>query len=465
MPTAPSRRRVLGSAAALAGAAAWPLPTAAADAPDTSPGGRIVEAGPADYLARLRGLQPGDTLVLAPGRYGVDARGRDTDRPPGLPVFDLQGRADAPIVITGQPGAPRPLLLGRATHNTIRFARASHVVVRGLEVFGRFAGTFGAATSGPTHHITLEDNVFHGLSSHQQVVGISTTGFPTWGWVIRRNLIVGCGTGIYLGNSNGDSPFVGGLIEHNVIRDVRGYCLQVKHQLPWGEVPAGMPTGAVTTIIRHNVFAKSANSSTGADARPNLLLGDQPPSGPGADNGFRVVGNFFHENPGEALFQAEGRVDFHHNLMFGSGHAIRLQRHNGVVRDVNLFHNTIVCGHDGITISGGAPGHRQRVVGNAVFAGVSPLVLSGEGATESNNATGTLAQAREQLMNPFAPPGRLDLRPRPGELLGSRIELAAHEAALGWDRDFDGRAHDPRLRGAYGRIFSAGWAPAIEFKP
>lgn len=403
--------------------------------------------------------------MLAPGRYGIDARGRDTDRPPGLPVFDLHGRAEAPIVITGQPGAPRPLLVGRATHNTIRFARSSHVVVRGLEVFGRFSGTFGAATSGPTHHITLEDNVFRGLSTHQQVVGISTTGHPTWGWVIRRNHIAGCGTGIYLGNSNGDSPFVGGLIEHNVIRDVRGYCLQVKHQGPWAQVPAGMPTGATTTIIRHNVFAKSASSSTGPDARPNLLLGDQPPDGPGADNGFAVYGNFFHENPSESLFQAEGRVDFHHNLMFCSGQAVRLQRHNGLVREMNLAFNTIVCGEDGITLSGGAPGLRQRVMGNAVFAGLSPLSLSGEGAVESNNITGTVNQALQQLMGPLAPPGRLDLRPRPGELLGPRIELSSRELDQGWGLDFDGRPHDTRLRGAYGRLFSAGWTPALDFKP
>src|SRR5512139_3395522 len=56
---------------------------------------RVVEAGPADYLALLRTLRPGDTLRLAPGTYA------GTPGSPALPLFGLHGTAEAPITITG----------------------------------------------------------------------------------------------------------------------------------------------------------------------------------------------------------------------------------------------------------------------------------------------------------------------------------------------------------------------------
>jgi hypothetical protein len=45
----------------------------------------------------------------------------------------------------------------------------------------------------------------------------ATPSTPTWGRIIRRNVIDGAGTGIYLGNSDGSAPFVAGIIENNLI--------------------------------------------------------------------------------------------------------------------------------------------------------------------------------------------------------------------------------------------------------
>lgn len=403
--------------------------------------------------------------MLQSGNYGVDAQGRDTGNPPGLPIFDLNGTAASPIVITGPDSGPLPVLLGRSTHNTIRFANASHVVVRRLVVDGRDRGGFGVAVQGPCHSITIEDNVFRGQGDDQNTVAISTTGRPTWGWVIRRNEISGAGTGMYLGNSNGDSPFVDGLIEGNLVRDCIGYCLQIKHQVAWGSVPAGMPTGRTTTIIRHNVFAKSGNSSTGGMARPNLLVGDQPPSGPGSSNGFAIYGNLFHLNATESLFQGEGNIAFYDNVMVTTGTAIRIQRHNGVVRDVRVFHNTIVAGDLGMSIGGGAAGFSQRAIGNAVFASGTPISLGG-GATGAGNITDLRANAPGYLNNPLAAIGSLDLYPRTGMLRAAAVDLTGLDAYPDWNRDFNGTVRDPAYRGAYsGEGTNPGWTLALARKP
>jgi hypothetical protein len=457
-----------GAAEAAASGAAAPAPAPEpAPAPTSAPSpGRVVQADPTDYLSKLRQLGPGDTLLLAPGRYGVDAAGNDTDSVPGLPIFDLNGTDEAPITITGPASGERPVLLGRSTHNTVRLANASHVVVRRLEIDGRDRGGAGVATQGPTHHITIEDCHFHGFSSDQQIVAISTVGNPTWNWIIRGNVIVGAGTGLYLGNSNGDSPFVNGLIEHNVVRDTIGYCMQIKHQVVWSTVPAGMPTTKTTTVIRHNVFAKSGNSSTGTLARPNLLVGDVPPSGPGSSNGFAIYGNFFHQNPTESLFQGEGNVAFYSNLLVTDGTAVRVQTHNGAVRDVRIFHNTVVAGATGIAVSGGAPGYTQRVQANAVFAGGAALSVTSTNPTTADNVADGQAASPNYLNLPLGSLPGLDLYPKVGMLRRAAADLSGLEIHPDWDRDFNGLAYDASFRGGYsGEGTNPGWALSLDPKP
>ena len=92
------------------------------------------------------------------------------------------------------------------------------------------------------HHITLENLLIRGHGNNQQTVGISTK-CPAWNWVIRHNTIIGAGTGMYLGDSDGSAPFVAGVIEQNLIVDTIGYNLQIKHQRPRPDV-AGMPFDA-----------------------------------------------------------------------------------------------------------------------------------------------------------------------------------------------------------------------------
>ena len=220
------------------------------------------------------------------------------------------------------------------------------------------------------HHITLE-NLAHPRSWQQSAnVGISTK-CPAWNWVIRGNTIIGAGTGMYLGDSDGSAPFVAGVIEQNLIVDTIGYNLQIKHQHRRPDID-DMPAGASVTVIRRNVFAKAASGSTEMP-RPNVLVGHFPPEGPGGDDRYVIYGNFFYANRAEALFQGEGNIALYDNLFVNPyGDAIHIQPHNDVPKRIDIAFNTVLAERAGISVvpGGASTTYRQTVVANAVFAAV-----------------------------------------------------------------------------------------------
>ncbi len=443
-------------------------PSAVAQVTTSAAATNVIAANPTNYVSLLATLKPGDILELSPGNYGADANGNDNGSARGLPISNLNGTSTQPITIKGPDGGPKPVIWASqaASFNVIQFRNSSHIVVKGVEVNGRNNGSFGVAASGTVHNITLEGLYIHDVGGDQQNVGISTTGAFTWNWVIRRNVIDGAGTGMYLGSSTGGSPFVAGLIEYNVVKNSIGYNVQVKHQNTWSSPPAGVPTGPTMTTIRHNVFSKLSSFVSPDGPRPNLLVGAPPPSGPGADNGFEVYGNFFWQNPTEALFQGEGNVALYSNLMVNaSGTAVRIQRHNGDVRTVRIFNNTIVASATGISLSGGQAGTTQRVSGNAVFA-ATPISLSGADTAQSDNVSDSYANAAAYLNNPNGALGTLDLFPKPGQLSGTAMSTSGITGYRDYDRDFNGTSRVWTLRGAYsGQGVNPGWRPALEIKP
>lgn len=402
---------------------------------------REIHATPADYLRALKTLKSGDRLVLAPGIYD------DPDSVPGLPVFDLHGDPERPIVITGPESGAPAVLRARATHNTVRIERSSYVMIRNIELDGRHLAVDGIKAQQPSHHITIENLDIHDFDASQQNVGISTKA-PAWNWTLRGNKIHRVGTGMYLGNSDGTSPFIAGLIENNTIRDTIGYNVQIKHQGIRPDV-AGLPSEPSVTILRHNLFSKSGNSVRGSDARPNVLLGHFPPSGPGVDDVYLVYGNRWLDNSSrECLLQGEGNIAMYNNLLINRfGSAICIQPHNAVPRDIHVFHNTVVAAGAGIRVRGGDPAHEQRVDGNAIFA-AEPLVA----ARQSANVTQGFRAAPEYLTDPFADDGNMNLRPKGAMLAGEPIELRLSTRWLDADRDFDGRSRDGRTRGAFNAV-------------
>ncbi len=396
-------------------------------------GGSVVEAGPEDYRQRLAELAPGDTLRLAAGTY---------DR--GLPIRDLNGTAGRCFFIEGPAGGPAAVFTGSSARNTVSIVDSSYVVIRRLELDGLSDigdGVKAEGTAAYAHHIVLENLYIHDHDAGQQTVGISTK-CPAWRWVIRANRIERCGTGLYLGNSNGEEPFVDGLVEHNAVLATLGYNMQIKHQNPRPDLD-GMPLSGAT-LIRHNTFSKQQGANADMP-RPNLLVGHFPLSGPGSDDQYLIYGNFFWDNPVEALFQGEGHVALYDNVMVNPhGPAVHIQPHNDVPRRVHVFHNTIAAAGRGIRITGAAAGYDQIVAGNAVFA--DPLIAGGE---QRDNFTAAPAAAADHLVAPNAEPGAgLDLHPLAGALLGG-VDTSGLEVFRDHDRDFDGRARDAGRRGAY----------------
>lgn len=409
-------------------------------------------AGPDNYRRLVAGLRAGDTLALAPGEY------RD-----GLPLHNLDGEPDRPITIAGPAQGTPAMLIANEEHNTVSIIDSHHVIVKNLTLDGRDLPVDGVKAEGHAHyahHITLENLVIRGHGNNQQTVGISTK-CPAWNWVIRGNTIIGAGTGMYLGNSDGNAPFVAGVIERNLIVDTIGYNLQIKHQNRRPELE-GLPLGgASVTVIRRNVFAKTAGGSTTAP-RPNVLVGHFPPEGPGVDDRYVIYGNFFYANRHEALFQGEGNLALFNNVFVNPyGDAIHIQPHYDVPKRIDVALNTVLAEAVGISVltGEGSTPYPQSVVANAVFAAI-PMV----GGAQVGNFSAAFTEAGRYLTRPFAEIGELDVYPR--RPLTSANADPPNPALAGWEQDFNGRPRKPGSIGAYADAgTNPGWHPALSLMP
>jgi hypothetical protein len=286
--------------------------------------------------------------------------------------------------------------------------------------------------------------------------------------VIRFNQIIGAGTGLYLGNSDGSDPFVAGLIENNLVRDTIGYDMEIKHQV---SLPpnSGMPVEPTSTLIRHNVFVKNDQGSPDGD-RPNVLLGTQPFTGSGSLNMYEVYGNFFLHNHREALLQASGRVSVHDNVFVDGPYtypAVVFRNQNGPLRIARMYNNTIYTSGRGIYF-----GHRAQiedaVVANLVFAEepISGLIIR-----KSQNTTAPFNDAAKYVHSPSFEPGVMDFYPVADHCAGSPIDLSFFREDAEYALDFNGRRKAQAksvavYRGAYaGSGSNPGWILQVGVKP
>lgn len=365
-----------------------------------------LRATPSDVAQRLAALRPGDVLRLAAGDY------------PPLVFKGLVGSAERPIRVLGAPELASRVV-GRAGRNTIELRGCHHLQLVGLAIDS--AGHPGAdglkAMGAPSSHVTIEGCALRGCGGSQQTCGISTK-TPCWGWRIVANTIVEPGTGLYLGDSDGSAPFVAGLVRGNVVARPIGYCMQIKRQNARPAV-AGLPVAPATTRICHNRFLKDDRASPDG-ARPCLLLGAWPPSGPGADDRYEVYGNVFFANPTESLLQLTGRATVHDNVFASARLGILAREHHGrPLLQLRCYHNTFVRVQTMLKA--------DRVAGLAVGGN---LVIAGERFGSRDVAAGP-----ERIASADPRPGKLDPRPRRGP------PRASLPAALGaaFKQDTDAR--------------------------
>jgi MYXO-CTERM domain-containing protein len=416
-----------------------------------------LSADPSSYKALLPTLKAGDTLHLAAGHY------------PLLPLANLNGTPSAWITIAGPPGDPPTAIIDADPGpccNTVEITNSSYLAIESLTIDGHDVdGAFGISAGGGSgnlvHDIRIEGCSLINHHGSQQDDAISTK-TPTWGWIIRRNKILHAGTGLYLGNSDGSDPFVGGVIEDNLVENPIGYCMEIKFQNARPMI-AGLPTAPTTTIIRNNVFIKNDDPSPDGD-RPNLLVGGFPASGAGASDRYEIYGNFFDHNARESLLQASGRVTIHDNLFVDAPgqHAILLRDHDLPLELAYVYDNTIYSAGIGIDFGSAAP-EGDAVVGNLVFANTA---ITGTISNQHDNLTDTVASAGNYVRAPSTTLGQLDLYPLAGKCQGAPIDASLFAGDTDHAIDFNGAPRGSFVfRGAYaGDGVNPGWLPGDGLK-
>ncbi|MEZ5991722.1 MAG: putative Ig domain-containing protein [Planctomycetota bacterium] len=420
-----------------------------------------ISATPSDYQAKLTTLNPGDTLQLAGGTY--------TNR---LVINGLHGNSGAWITVEG-PGSGTPATFnGVSGNNTVSLKDCSYIEIKnltidclGLAVDGIKAEGY-STTPHTVHDMLIENCTIVNAGANQQIVGINTK-CPCWNWTIRGCEIIGAGTGMYLGNSNGDEPFIRGVIEGNRVYDPEGYCIEIKHQNNW-PTGLGLPTGTGKTILRNNVFIKT-NRSSGSGDRPNLLVSGFPDSGDGSSDMYEIYGNFICHNPRESLIQACGRLSIHDNILVDAPDSnfagIYIKNHQGkTLKVVHVYNNTVYSAARGIRIVE-QPSVAHSVQGNLVFSG-NPISSGFSGLNQTNNLTDSVANAGTYVNNPSNTLGSMDFYPKPGQCTGTALTMTSYTGDSHYDLDFNGDSKGSfTYRGAYaGSGTNPGWAPANALK-
>jgi hypothetical protein len=422
----------------------------------------LITANPDNYKTFLNSLVAGDTLYLSAGTYTEN-----------LKLVERNGSELQPIVIMGSSDLNTTIFQAQSGTNTVSITKCSYMVIKNLLLDGMNIDVDAVKAEGTdgnwAHHITVEYLNIINYGNNQQIVGISTK-CPAWNWIIRKNKIIGAGTGMYLGNSDGGKPFVNGLIENNYIANTLGYNIEIKQQIDGvrGDFDGTAVDGK--TIIRYNVFSKDSNGSTASMARPNLLVGGFPLKGWGKDDYYEIYGNFFWQNPNEALFQGTGNISLYHNIFVNrydpeGFRAVYITAQNGVQpQDIKIFHNTVWANNSlgGIRLYNANSDYRQYCNANAVFT-ASPITNFDN---MQDNITDTYQNASTYVISANEDLNLLDLYPKDGQLVGIASANDLFQNLTCWNKDFNGDSCNWIYRGAYsGSGVNKGWKLQLDTMP
>ena len=417
-------------------------------------------ASPDTFTKLIPQLRAGDLLQLSVGNY---------TKP--LIIDGLQGTEEQPIVIAGT--GDGTVFIGDSCCQTVSLRRSAYVTVKDLRLDGtNAAGIDGIKAEGNTpanpnwtHHITLDNLSIVNYAHNQQQVGISSK-CPSSHWLIKNTRIDNVGTGMYLGDSEGTQPFVNGLIQNNVIQNTLGYNLEIKHQIngqrELASAVQAQADQAGKTIIRHNVFSKGKNSSLGENARPNVMLGGFPTEGVGKNDYYEVIGNFFYNNPVEALFQGAGNINMLNNIFVNHARpeafrTVYFAPRNGIApQQLKIFHNTVWSNATGGGIRVYDPDvkYMQTVVANVVFADDANVAITANKASThiEENVVDHYAKAANYVQSASRELKTLNLRPKAGQLQAKQpTAQTPFRSVTDADKDFSNTVYDWAYRGAYGQ--------------
>ncbi len=217
-----------------------------AKVPATLPAGAVRAADDAALRAALRNARPGQTIVIAPGRYQ-----------PGVYVERLEGRPEAPIVISGENPSDPPVFEGGA--QAWHLSRCRHLVLRHFVVRGQSANGIniddGGERTRPAGPIVLENLHVSRVGPEGNRDGIKLSGVADF--VIRRCTIEGWG-----GQAVDMVGCRNGLIDQCVFRGLEGFS-----QATGPQTKGGTSDVVVRRCVMINAGQRAVNigGSTGMD--------------------------------------------------------------------------------------------------------------------------------------------------------------------------------------------------------
>lgn len=389
----------------------------------------VIHAGPADdVLSLLRGLQPGDELVLDAGTYVMTARYG----------FQLNGTAENPIVVRASDGADVLFHRPDANQNLWDFS-ATYAVVRGIRFSG---GSAGLRIEG-ADHLTIEDcEIF---DTQDVALRFNDAGVTYASVIIRRNHIHhtgGTGEGMYLGCNSDGCRLRDSLIEGNWVHDTNGPDVSQGDGIELKE-------GSFNNVIRDNVIHDTnypciLTYSTVGNGGPNI-----------------IERNLLWNCGDHGIQSAQDSIIANNIILGAAADGISLQPHQaGVPGNQRVLHNTVFnTGGSAIVVRNAAGS--VVVANNAVYTdgtaaairivgSDATVILAGnvgqgglEGSSQNGLATGSIgADFVDAHLNGVPP---IDCFPAEGSAL-----IGAADAQYLTETDFNGTLRaGSRDAGAY----------------
>jgi len=446
--------------------------------------GTTIYANPGDDLrSKISGMSAGDTLILNPGIYTYPNATM-------MLITNKVGSANAWFTI--KPLTPGTVIIkGNSGRNICEIRNSAYWRIENLELDGQNLASDGIKTTVNTdinndyaHHIVLD-----GLNIHHLLGNCISAHITTWDLTVQNCWLHDAVLGAYLGGSDGYTPILNLVFQHNLLERHTNYNIQIKAQYTRIGVAATVSTWG--SLVKDNVFMRDPSTATAA--RPNLLVDSAPMSGPGADDLATIEGNLVLANTsdpvtGESGMQLAGNLRVTNNIVMnvkGDGCAgIRVATHQTIEpRRVEIFNNTVFI--DGssnspcLSVWNLKSGYTQVIANNALIRGSTSAIAYTSGSNSgvpviTNNivrgtgaVTGmtTITTPLSQIfINPVDTPGAANLYPVAGSPL---IDAGSNAYATAYDFNRISRPYPATADvGAY-EVHGAtnpGWQLAVDFK-
>ena len=398
----------------------------------------------ADFRAAMRGLHPGDTLILDDGTYAFS----------GYFELDIAGTAAQPIVIRAASGQHPVIQYTGTDQNIVNFVDAQFLTIDGIEFAG---GSRGLRFIGG-NDVTVRNCRVHDTAAN--AVSANDDGYIYARFAFVHNEIDhtgATGEGFYLGCNDDTCRIHDSLIANNWIHDLNGATITQGDGIE-------IKKGSYANVVRDNVIhATGYPGITLYDAHgngaPNVI--ERNVVWDSADNGIQVTADAIVRNnlvlgaAGSAFASnalqngsAANLAIVHNTFLMPTGNGIKL---NAVSGSVTIANNAIY-----------APNGRA-IDANGTLGGIVTSANAGQGALAGVSggfgAGGNVAADFFGASLSGAPPQ--NLVPESAVLIG-----AAAAAYLSGD-DFDGHPRGVRADiGAYRTSpgGASGWTIAAGFK-